>query len=838
MQMVRRLCSVAGLLLILLGAPAFLLQTTGVPALGGLPDVAGLSRAIDLRWVPLGWVVSLLALVAWALWLCLAVSGLLRIAGHAERRLRSDGWIWRASETFAWAPVKVIVDVALGAILLTSALSHSSAQASPSQNRSGWSAVIAPQVAALRAEAPKPRQTNGVHPPIARERDNTFINGKSEPRETQATYLVRAGDSLWSIAEAKMGDPYRWTEIWELNRNRQVADGHRFSKAGFIQPGWRLRLPVSEPNQHRGAKDPGRDVSKHPRRNEIDVRRPSKGARSPIAKPPEVDRRHDDRVELSSGSAVTVGFIAGFLSAIGVVDLLRRRRREPTEPSPGWPRARSRHDLKARFVRLVKPPDNAPTPPEPVDTLARSIQSPAGEIVLGHRQGKPVLARQRGCAYSLSGPSQDVRSYLQDLALHAALSHRHQVEIWTTQDFELSGLPSRRVFPDARTLVSELEIEILKRHRMFDEEGAQAWEAHQEGWGDDPLALVLGIVPSHDLSLRNRFHAVATQGHDLGIIVLAAADGDASLRIDGHMVRPLDPGLGLGMEPFETVHFSDADRREVLRQLAAGTGDLERAEQTEYQVAPSPGASDASIRVKLLGRPVIEGVDEQPSDGFGAKSREFLFLFLLNPQGLTLEEAIEMLWPETETEQGIQRFKFQLRKVRHRLRNDLAPTAKFIDKIADMYRPLPDLFSVDVWEFDLHLAEARGSSALESLSQAVELYRGELLQGLYYEWAEPLRAHFRERLLNALVKLSDLSSAEGDDEGALKTALRAIEAEPYAEHFYRRAMTIYGRLGRASDIKRIYRELEAALSSELDAEPDPETSDLKDRLLKQLRQSA
>jgi hypothetical protein len=51
-------------------------------------------------------------------------------------------------------------------------------------------------------------------------------------------------------------------------------------------------------------------------------------------------------------------------------------------------------------------------------------------------------------------------------------------------------------------------------------------------------------------------------------------------------------------------------------------------------------------------------------------------------------------------------------------------------------------------------------------------------------------------------------------------------------------MTICGRLGRASDIRRIYGEFEAALSDQLDAEPDPETSDLKDRLLQQLRQSA
>jgi DNA-binding SARP family transcriptional activator len=293
------------------------------------------------------------------------------------------------------------------------------------------------------------------------------------------------------------------------------------------------------------------------------------------------------------------------------------------------------------------------------------------------------------------------------------------------------------------------------------------------------------------------------------------------------------------MEPFEAIHFSDSDRREVLADVALPAEDTESLDQTGYQVAPPPMAgTDASILVKLLGRPLIEGVDEQPGGGFGAKSREFLFLFLLNPEGLTREEATELLWPETDPEQVIQRFKFQLKTIRQRLRNDLAPTAKFIDKIGDVYRPAPEHFSVDVWDFDLHLRAAKGSRPLESLSQAVELYRGELLQGIYYEWAEPLRAHFRDRRLDALVRVSDLRSAQGDFEGGLKAVLQAIETEPFAEHLYRRAMTIYAQLGRASDIKKIYRELEAALSDELEAEPDAETSDLKERLLKQLRQSA
>lgn len=51
-------------------------------------------------------------------------------------------------------------------------------------------------------------------------------------------------------------------------------------------------------------------------------------------------------------------------------------------------------------------------------------------------------------------------------------------------------------------------------------------------------------------------------------------------------------------------------------------------------------------------------------------------------------------------------------------------------------------------------------------------------------------------------------------------------------------MSLYGHLGRASDVKRNYRDLEAALADDLDAEPDAETSSLKDRLVGPMRESA
>ena len=53
----------------------------------------------------------------------------------------------------------------------------------------------------------------------------------------------RRHDCLWDIAERTLGDPFRYKEIFALNRNRVQADGRRLVDADLIQPGWMLVMP-------------------------------------------------------------------------------------------------------------------------------------------------------------------------------------------------------------------------------------------------------------------------------------------------------------------------------------------------------------------------------------------------------------------------------------------------------------------------------------------------------------------------------------------------------------------------------------------------------------------
>jgi DNA-binding SARP family transcriptional activator len=72
----------------------------------------------------------------------------------------------------------------------------------------------------------------------------------------------------------------------------------------------------------------------------------------------------------------------------------------------------------------------------------------------------------------------------------------------------------------------------------------------------------------------------------------------------------------------------------------------------------------------------------------------------------------------------------------------------------------------------------------------------------------------------------------------LRGVVEFLYPSPDAEHLYRELMIIFGKLGRASDIQRVYRELEAALSEGLETEPTDETSTLKANLIRDLTQGA
>ncbi|MBT2418023.1 LysM peptidoglycan-binding domain-containing protein [Streptomyces sp. ISL-22] len=218
----RCLLSLVALTALLVGLPAVLyVAGRAVLPLG----LEGLGSVTDLFTQQDTGAVALLVLVAvgWAGWASFALSVLLEIPaqlrGRTAPRLRGLRWNQRMAAGLVGG-VLVLLPTAGGAL---------AAEPAPTTAPSSHTAVAAASATPGTQDATK---------------TTTAASQRSDA--SHPTYTVRdtrPADSLWSIAEQRLGDGERWTEIADLNEGRTMADGRVFHAAQPIQPGWVLYLP-------------------------------------------------------------------------------------------------------------------------------------------------------------------------------------------------------------------------------------------------------------------------------------------------------------------------------------------------------------------------------------------------------------------------------------------------------------------------------------------------------------------------------------------------------------------------------------------------------------------
>lgn len=207
-------------------------------------------------------------------------------------------------------------------------------------------------------------------PPAGTERRPTLVHATSVSAsavEAQATpvppatpvepatqpvviHTVAARESLWSIAEGRLGESRRWREIAELNYGRTQPDGSSLGSDHWLRPGWQLVLPegsgrtATVPSRHLATT--GTAMAAATGREAIAVDRPNAGTaelrdtpttttlrtpRAPSAPPIEPWGRRGPPV-------VPVG--AGIVG-VGVADLVDRLRK-----------VQQRHRSRGSLIRL------------------------------------------------------------------------------------------------------------------------------------------------------------------------------------------------------------------------------------------------------------------------------------------------------------------------------------------------------------------------------------------------------------------------------------------------------------------------------------------------------
>ncbi|MBJ7353946.1 MAG: LysM peptidoglycan-binding domain-containing protein [Thermoleophilaceae bacterium] len=73
-------------------------------------------------------------------------------------------------------------------------------------------------------------------------------------------YVVQPGDTLSEIAEAKLGDPMRYPELYEASRDTVQSDGATLSDPDLIRPGWEITIPGRAKHKAEVPEEPPIDV--------------------------------------------------------------------------------------------------------------------------------------------------------------------------------------------------------------------------------------------------------------------------------------------------------------------------------------------------------------------------------------------------------------------------------------------------------------------------------------------------------------------------------------------------------------------------------------------------
>jgi TolB-like protein/Tfp pilus assembly protein PilF len=141
-----------------------------------------------------------------------------------------------------------------------------------------------------------------------------------------------------------------------------------------------------------------------------------------------------------------------------------------------------------------------------------------------------------------------------------------------------------------------------------------------------------------------------------------------------------------------------------------------------------------------------------------------------------------------------------------------------------------DLLWCDAAEFRRALEEGR-------LEDAVELYQGDLLEGLYLSdsleferWVEAERAWLRNEAAKAAWGLAGQCESDGQRAQAAHWARRALDLEPVDEGRVQRAMDLLDRVGDRAGAIKVYETLARRLREEYELEPSPETSSLAEAI--------
>ncbi|TMF34599.1 MAG: tetratricopeptide repeat protein [Chloroflexi bacterium] len=231
------------------------------------------------------------------------------------------------------------------------------------------------------------------------------------------------------------------------------------------------------------------------------------------------------------------------------------------------------------------------------------------------------------------------------------------------------------------------------------------------------------------------------------------------------------------------------------------------------------------IEFRLLGTLHLTDAEGREVKSLLTRSRRLALLAYLaaaTPRGLHRRDTLlALFWPELDQEHARAALRQALHVVRSALGADVVVTRGDEEIGLNV-----DHLWCDVVAFDEAIA-------IQQFSEALELYRGETLDGFFISgaaeferWLERERARLREAASRGARALVEQCEAADDLPAAAEWARRAVWLAPHKEDALRRLVRLLDRLGDRAGAVAAYEEFTKQLAADLETEPAAETKAL------------
>ncbi len=270
-------------------------------------------------------------------------------------------------------------------------------------------------------------------------------------------------------------------------------------------------------------------------------------------------------------------------------------------------------------------------------------------------------------------------------------------------------------------------------------------------------------------------------------------------------------------------------RKQVVESSATSSTPRQLAEIT-LSKEPTP-----DLTINMLGPVEIYREFARPlaTDAWTTRrSRDILcFIGSRRHRRASKDTIIDTFWGETDLAAIEKNFHPTVSHIRKALNSNQPFKQNFILYRDGDYQLNPELsYRIDIESFDELVT--RGETArrsrntedcVKAFEEAVELYRGDFVQGSYDTWVDEQRSYYREQYLHLLESLATIAQKQEEWSRSLQLIQQILHEDPFREDIHCLAMRAHVNMGNRSAAREQFENLRRLLGRELGVEPGSET---------------